>query len=59
MKSYEDLDDFTITSMKPGGAGKKKGKERKQKEKSCYNSKYIRLQEVKKGNSKNKKPKTN
>ena len=35
MKSYEDLDDFTITSMKPGGAGKKKGKERKQKEKSC------------------------
>ena len=59
MKSYEDINDFTITSMKPGGAGKKKGKEGKQKEKSCYNSKYIRLQEVKKGNSKNKKPKTN
>ena len=58
MNPYEDIDDFTITIMKPGGSGKRKGKEKRQTEKSCYNSKYIRLQEAKKDNSKNKKTNT-
>ena len=55
MNPYEDIDDFSISNMKPSGTGKKKRKDKKQGDISCYNSKYIRLQEAKKDNSKGKK----
>jgi hypothetical protein len=56
MNQYEDIDDFSITHIKPSGAGKKKRKDKNQGSGSCYNSKHIRLQEAKKENSKGKKP---
>ena len=52
---YDDYDDFPINQTRAGGGSKDKRKDKKTYGGSCYNSKYIRVQEAKKENSKDKK----
>jgi hypothetical protein len=52
---YDNYDDFSINQTRTGGGAKAKRKD-KTFGGSCYNSKHILIQEVKKDNSKDKKP---